>query len=456
MTQGRTRLPLATDDWDRVWGDQLIRAIDQNFDQPISSNNVTFLQPGAGAIARTAQSKIGETKSVADYSSQSVADAVTFSAKIPLSIPTNVTSSLAASQMNGPYRGNGGQVTDNSGNNRAPFFSALKSAPSKGNWGSPTTAFNGDLSSTQMVIEYRIVGANTLGLPSTGYDYTFEAAPLTIYGFNQSGYNASTSTNDGRTGAALINLKVDNYGQGDYSGIFISSLVAETKAGATHFLANPAAPLFAGQAFAAANGAYLQGLGDINCDDQGFDVAAGGLVLNMLRSNNTGALGVDWFGVRVQSASTKAIGAAFSAVGTGGARIGLHLNGLTLGAEKAAITLESKQRIYGNSTAGDIYNFPRDVSVGTSWIEYDATSPGWVMVAGNVPSLLAQPTQVALNVPLVPQKATVAALGSAVDGSIAYATNGRKPGEGVGAGTGMPVFWSGSNWYKFDGTIVTV
>jgi hypothetical protein len=32
MTQGRTRLPLAIDDWDRVWADQLIRAIDQNFE----------------------------------------------------------------------------------------------------------------------------------------------------------------------------------------------------------------------------------------------------------------------------------------------------------------------------------------------------------------------------------------------------------------------------------------
>ena len=32
MRLGRTRLPLAIDDWDRVWGDQLIRAIDQNFD----------------------------------------------------------------------------------------------------------------------------------------------------------------------------------------------------------------------------------------------------------------------------------------------------------------------------------------------------------------------------------------------------------------------------------------
>jgi hypothetical protein len=32
VTQGRTRLPLAIDDWDRVWADQLIRAIDQNIE----------------------------------------------------------------------------------------------------------------------------------------------------------------------------------------------------------------------------------------------------------------------------------------------------------------------------------------------------------------------------------------------------------------------------------------
>jgi len=37
MTIGRTRLPLATDDYDRVWGDQLIRAIDQNLDAAFSN-----------------------------------------------------------------------------------------------------------------------------------------------------------------------------------------------------------------------------------------------------------------------------------------------------------------------------------------------------------------------------------------------------------------------------------
>jgi hypothetical protein len=31
-------------------------------------------------------------------------------------------------------------------------------------------------------------------------------------------------------------------------------------------------------------------------------------------------------------------------------------------------------------------------------------------------------------------------------GDWAYAQNGRKPGEGAGAGTGVPCFWSGSSW----------
>lgn len=37
MRLGRTRLPLPIDDWDRVWGDQLIRAIDQNFDSAFAN-----------------------------------------------------------------------------------------------------------------------------------------------------------------------------------------------------------------------------------------------------------------------------------------------------------------------------------------------------------------------------------------------------------------------------------
>jgi hypothetical protein len=42
------------------------------------------------------------------------------------------------------------------------------------------------------------------------------------------------------------------------------------------------------------------------------------------------------------------------------------------------------------------------------------------------------------------------------EGDWAYATDGRKTGEGAGAGTGVPVWWSGSHWYAVDsGAVVT-
>jgi len=89
MSQGRTRLPLATDDWDRVWGDQLIRAIDQNLDASFANGSGTptgtagyaftgngagvastfqgFLQPGTGAVTRTWQNKAADVVSVKDF-----------------------------------------------------------------------------------------------------------------------------------------------------------------------------------------------------------------------------------------------------------------------------------------------------------------------------------------------------------------------------------------------------
>lgn len=48
---------------------------------------------------------------------------------------------------------------------------------------------------------------------------------------------------------------------------------------------------------------------------------------------------------------------------------------------------------------------------------------------------------------------TVAALPvapQAIEGMQAYATNGRKVGEGVGAGTGVPVYYSALAWRVFS------
>ena len=40
-------------------------------------------------------------------------------------------------------------------------------------------------------------------------------------------------------------------------------------------------------------------------------------------------------------------------------------------------------------------------------------------------------------------------------GSVAFAKDGRKGGEGAGAGTGVPVYWNNatSNWFTFSGNV---
>jgi len=49
----------------------------------------------------------------------------------------------------------------------------------------------------------------------------------------------------------------------------------------------------------------------------------------------------------------------------------------------------------------------------------------------------------------------VASLPAGTEGALAYATNGRKVGEGAGAGTGVPVYWSTGSWrvYSTDATV---
>ena len=59
----------------------------------------------------------------------------------------------------------------------------------------------------------------------------------------------------------------------------------------------------------------------------------------------------------------------------------------------------------------------------------------------------------------VPSIYTVAGLpATGATGQFAYASNGRKPGEGAGSGTGVPVFWNAgsASWFSYcSGAAVT-
>lgn len=58
---------------------------------------------------------------------------------------------------------------------------------------------------------------------------------------------------------------------------------------------------------------------------------------------------------------------------------------------------------------------------------------------------------IAASATVRPGKFTVAGLPVGAEGQIAYATNGRKVGEGAGAGTGVPVYFSNAAWRTYSG-----
>lgn len=64
-------------------------------------------------------------------------------------------------------------------------------------------------------------------------------------------------------------------------------------------------------------------------------------------------------------------------------------------------------------------------------------------------------TAITASQPFILKSYTVAALPASADAALAYASDGRKTGEGAGAGTGVPVYRDGGTWYRFaDDTAV--
>ena len=82
---------------------------------------------------------------------------------------------------------------------------------------------------------------------------------------------------------------------------------------------------------------------------------------------------------------------------------------------------------------------------GSAWhqaIDVDPNS-GWIGVGTNAPA-----THLDVNGSLRAGSYTVAALPAGVTGAIAFASNGRKAGEGAGAGTGVLVVYSNGQWRR--------
>jgi hypothetical protein len=316
---------------------------------------------------------------------------------------TDDTSAVTAAESDAPYfvpagtysttKGQGtlrgrwwgdGTILDSAGNKRGRWFSAIAAAPSSfGTHTSILTAFNGDTSKVQMLVEHRITGAATLGQPTSGYSYTPEAYPHYTYVYNEAGHNNSTSGNTGRTIACGYHTRIVNNGNGDMAAYNAKATVSGTKAGATSFLANPAVSVLNGDLTTTVAGAYLNCL-EFALDDNGFDCAGIGLVFNMARSVTTGALGEAWNGVRIQSSATgQDIDSGYFV--SGPMRYGIDLVHGTF--SSGAIAIKADDKIYLNATAdpNTLKRYP--ASAGNSYIDYNSASSIIRIVSGGTASL---------------------------------------------------------------------
>lgn len=211
------------------------------------------------------------------------------------------------------------------------------------------TEFDGDFSKTFLPLEYNVTGAGTMG---DGSIYWSPAVtPYQSLVNYSSGINTSDSTNSGRSGFATYRNMLNHGGQGDAASYYsYCQLSGAGKPSATSWLANPACIGMAGDFGALQDGGYLQGVGDLNFSDNGHDVAAIADVRNMLRNNNTAALGQIWMGYRMQSAGSKAVEVMLS--GTGPIKVGLDTTQMT--SLDAAVNMAANQKIVFNSTASPI------------------------------------------------------------------------------------------------------
>lgn len=219
-----------------------------------------------------------------------------------------------------------------------------------------------------------ITGAGSLGTPTSGFLNLPELTPHTLTINSAAGHTNNTTTGDGQTLLLGYVTNVTHTGPGGYAGGYYgATTVAGTLPGSTHFIAGPAGGVFSGHTFAGANAVFLNPI-EIHNADNGFDAAAIGIVLDFTRTNNTGAKGAIWTGIRIQSSGSAAMDNAYTMAGNFLA--GLDLTPGTYTTHAAAITMKTNDRMYFDATATpDASGFVgHTTNVGQSFIGSDGTA----------------------------------------------------------------------------------
>ena len=232
-------------------------------------------------------------------------------------------------------------------------------------------AFNGEKTYAPVRIRSRLRTSTILGQPTTGYHYTVDTIPVRVWLNNNSGYNHATDGNTGRTAAAAVrvNATTGTSVQGDTMCYSASGFVQGARPGATSFLANPASVLYAGDINLGADGTYAN-VREFIVNDNGYAGAAIGDVINLNRTNGSGALKATWIGYRPQSIGSQAIDAFYSA--SGSSKIGLDF--ATASLTQAAIALAADQTIHFDATNSTAEKFPDDTAVGSTYLKFNGTS----------------------------------------------------------------------------------
>lgn len=245
----------------------------------------------------------------------------------------------------GGKRFHGEGVVQTGINRHARNFAALTAEPANyGDSSSVETAFNGDFSRSLFPMEYRVSGAATLTQPTTGYVQKPEAAGTYMFFYNSSGHNQALDWTVGRTGVAAHQIKVAHAGQGDVAAFTFGVEVYSTKAGATHFLAQPAGTILNGGVSAYVNYANIV-LSELSVDDNGFDVNGSGHVVHMTRTNNAGGQEVFWRAFSILSNGSQDIDAGYMMRGKVKRGFDTSLADISV----ASLNMAADQKIVGNA-----------------------------------------------------------------------------------------------------------
>lgn len=255
-----------------------------------------------------------------------------------------------------------------------------------------------------------ITGTSTAGTPVTGYTNATDLTPNYTFLSNASGHNEGTADNSGRTGIYAHRTKLLQAGSGDLAAYNASVRITGTaKAGATHWLANPAGIIINGTVIGESNGCYLNPFEFYLTDKPdvtAYNTTCVGVVINQNRNHVSdtqanGGVGQVWAAFRSQSTGSQYVDSILSGTGKFFGGVDLSMPALDFGTNKAAILMKAYDRVYFNASAdqqndGTVFiraNW-RATTGFNDYSYYDTVALRWKVVIGGVETLQVSNAQV--------------------------------------------------------------